>query len=69
VIIRWHLDQGLIVFPRSKRPERVAENAAVGGFTLTDEEVAAITAIDGDADYAGRVGGDPHTAVFGTPLA
>ncbi len=69
VIIRWHLDQGVIVFPRSKRPERVAENAAVGGFTLTAEEIAAITAIDGDADYAGRVGGDPRTAVFGTPLA
>ncbi len=69
VIIRWHLDQGLVVFPRSKNPERVAENAAVGGFTLTAEEIAGITAIDGDTAYAGRIGGDPRTAVFGTPLA
>lgn len=69
VIIRWHLAQGLIVFPRSKNPERVAQNADVDGFRLTREQIDAITAIDDDPKYAGRVGGDPRTAVFGTPLA
>lgn len=69
VIIRWHLDQGLIVFPRSSRPERVAENADVDGVRLSAEQVAAITAIDDDPDYAGRIGPDPRDAVFGTPLA
>lgn len=68
VVIRWHLQQGLIVFPRSKRPERVTENAHVDGFRLTGEQIAAITAIDDDPDRAGRVGADPREAVFGTPL-
>lgn len=68
VVIRWHLDQGLVVFPRSRRPERVAENAMVDGFQLRPEHIAAITAIDEDSSYAGRVGPDPKTAVFGTPL-
>lgn len=69
VVIRWHLDQGLIVFPRSRRPERVAENADVAGFSLTPDQVEAITAIDDDPDYSGRIGADPRDAVFGTPLA
>ena len=69
VIIRWHLQQGLIVFPRSKQADRVAENADVDGFRLTQDDIDAVTAIDDDPEYAGRIGKDPREVLFGTPLA
>ncbi|NQX27134.1 aldo/keto reductase [Microbacteriaceae bacterium VKM Ac-2854] len=56
VVLRWHLDQGHIVFPKSNNPERVRENFDVFGFELTDAERDAITALE----RAGRVGGDPN---------
>lgn len=60
VIIRWHLQQGIVVFPRSSKPERVRENLDVDGFELTDEDLAAITALDDDETAAGRIGADPR---------
>ncbi|MGO1948281.1 MAG: aldo/keto reductase [Mycobacteriaceae bacterium] len=60
VIIRWHLQQGIVVFPRSSKPERVRENLDVDGFQLTADEIAAITALDDDGAAAGRVGADPR---------
>lgn len=66
VILRWHLQQGIVVFPRSSRPERVRENLAVDGFELTGDEITSITALDED-DAAGRVGPDPREADFGIP--
>jgi 2,5-diketo-D-gluconate reductase A len=54
-VIRWHLQNGLIVFPKSNRKERMVENLDVFGFELTDAEVAAIDAIDRDQ----RVGSAP----------
>ncbi|AKE39735.1 oxidoreductase of aldo/keto reductase family, subgroup 1 [Corynebacterium camporealensis] len=46
VIIRWHLQNGIIVFPKSATPERIAENFDVFGFELSDDEMTAITALD-----------------------
>ena len=46
VIIRWHLQQNLIVLPKSSKPERAAENYDVWDFTLSSDEVAAIDAMD-----------------------
>ena len=60
VVIRWHLQQGIIVFPKSNSRERMAENFDVFGFELTAAEVAAIDALD----RGQRVGGDPDTARF-----
>ncbi|GAA0806599.1 aldo/keto reductase [Spirilliplanes yamanashiensis] len=42
VVLRWHVQHGTVVIPKSARPERIRANADIGGFTLTDDEVAAI---------------------------
>lgn len=59
VILRWHVQLGAIPIPKSATPERQRLNLDVFGFTLTDDEMDAITAL-GRAD--GRLfGGDPDT--------
>jgi len=61
VIIRWHLDSGLIVIPKSATPSRIVENANVFDFTLDADDLAAIAKLDaGD----GRMGPNPLTAAF-----
>jgi 2,5-diketo-D-gluconate reductase A len=59
-VIRWHLQNGIILFPKSNSRERMAENFDVFGFELSDAEVAAIDAID----RGQRVGTDPDSATF-----
>lgn len=56
-IIRWHLDLGLIVIPKSARPGRIAENFDVFDFALDAEDLAAMAGLD---DPAGRIGPDPE---------
>ena len=46
VMLRWHLQQGRQVIPKSVRPSRIAENLDVFGFELTGDELAAIDALD-----------------------
>jgi diketogulonate reductase-like aldo/keto reductase len=59
VILRWHLQLGAIPIPKSADPDRQRTNLDVFGFSLTDDEVDAITAL-GRAN--GRLfGGDPDT--------
>lgn len=59
-IIRWHLDSGFLVIPKSANPERVRQNFQVFDFALDAEDMAAIAALD---DANGRIGPDP--AKFG----
>lgn len=60
VVIRWHLQNGLIVFPKSNSRERMAQNFDVFDFELSATEIAAIDGLD----QGMRVGGDPETARF-----
>lgn len=57
-VLRWHLQHGFIVFPKSVRRERLEENLDVFDFELTDAEVSAIDAMDA-GDGSGRVSAHP----------
>ncbi|WP_166391293.1 aldo/keto reductase [Nocardioides ochotonae] len=59
VTLRWHIERGDIVFPKSMSPERMRENFEIFDFTLTADEVAEIAALDRGAE--GRTGPDPDT--------
>ena len=61
VIIRWHLDSGLIVIPKTVNPDRLKQNLAVFDVTLDADAMAAIAALD---TPDGRIGPDPMTATF-----
>ncbi|WP_230007656.1 aldo/keto reductase [Microbacterium sp. Bi128] len=58
VILRWHLQQGRIVIPKSVTPARIRENLEVFGFELSAGELAAVNALERN----GRTG--PHPATF-----
>jgi len=61
VIIRWHLDRGYIVIPKSVTPSRIRENFDVFDFSLDADDLAKIAALD---RKDGRIGPDPQTADF-----
>jgi 2,5-diketo-D-gluconate reductase A len=58
-ILRWHLQLGNVVIPKSVTPERIRENFEVFDFELGDEEMASIAEID----TGRRFGPDPATFV------
>ena len=57
IILRWHIENGTIIIPKSVHAERQRENLDLFGFELTPEEHAAIDALDGPT----RAGHDPLT--------
>ena len=57
IVLRWHLQLGNVVIPKSVTPSRIAENLDVFGFTLTEEEMGALTSLD----RGERTGPDPDT--------
>ena len=46
VMLRWHLQQGRSVIPKSTNPQRIAENSDVFGFELDEQQLRAIDALD-----------------------
>jgi 2,5-diketo-D-gluconate reductase A len=46
VVLRWHVQLGLVVIPRSSHPGRIAENLDVFDFELSEDEVNKISALD-----------------------
>lgn len=57
VVLRWHLQRGHIVIPKSISPDRIRSNIDLAGFNLTPEEMASITALEA----GNRTGNDPRT--------
>ena len=57
VALRWHVQRGDIVFPKSMRAERMAENFAIFDFELSSEDMAAVTGLDRGEE--GRLGPNP----------
>jgi 2,5-diketo-D-gluconate reductase A len=58
-IIRWHLQIGNVVIPKSVTPSRITENFDVFDFELSDEQLDAIAALDAGT----RIGPDPNTFI------
>jgi 2,5-diketo-D-gluconate reductase A len=61
VVLRWHLQLGNVVIPKSVTPKRIEENFDVFGFELSDEDMEQIESLDAGE----RTGPDPDT--FGRP--
>ena len=57
VVLRWHLQLGLVVIPKSVTPSRIAENIALFDFELDDDDLASIAKVD----TGERLGPDPRT--------
>lgn len=57
IVLRWHVQHGTIVFPKTTRRERMIENAALFDFSLGDDEMTAIDALDEQHNF----GPDPRT--------
>jgi 2,5-diketo-D-gluconate reductase A len=56
VILRWHIDNGFVVIPKSVTPSRIRENVDVFDFTLDADDRRAVKGLD---NASGRVGPDP----------
>ncbi len=57
IVLRWHIQLGNIVFPKSVTPERIAENFDLFGFELAAQDMGRISALNKDE----RTGPDPDT--------
>ena len=59
VVIRWHLQLGNVVIPKSVTPERIIENFSVFDFHLSEGEMASLEALEAGE----RIGPDPDTFI------
>jgi len=60
VLLRWAIQQGILVNVKSTHPERMRANAAIFDFHLSEDEMARLNALNEDL----RVGPDPDTFDF-----
>jgi len=59
VVLRWHVQRGDVIFPKSTTPSRIKENFEIFDFELSDDAVDALSALDQGED--GRTGPNPDT--------
>ena len=59
VVLRWHIERGDVVFPKTMQRQRMQENFEIFDFEINDEEIEALTALD--RGEAGRMGPNPDT--------
>ena len=59
VILRWHVQQGIVPIPKSQNLERMAQNLALWDFALDEDDMTAIAALDAGH----RLGGDPDSYI------
>ncbi|MDP9219349.1 MAG: aldo/keto reductase [Actinomycetota bacterium] len=59
VVLRWHIQRGDVVFPKSTTPARIEENFGLFDFSLDEPDVEAITALN--RGEGGRIGPNPDT--------
>lgn len=62
VTLRWHIQRGDIIFPKSTNPERIKENFEIFDFELTEDDIAAISALD--KGEPGRTGPNPDVFAY-----
>jgi len=62
VVLRWHVQRGDIIFPKSVTPSRMQENFELFDFELESADIEAITALDQGED--GRIGPNPDTFAY-----
>ncbi|MEU1585537.1 aldo/keto reductase [Micromonospora sp. NPDC005710] len=62
VVLRWHVQRGDIIFPKSTTPKRIEENTRIFDFELDDTAMERITALD--KGEAGRQGPNPDTFAY-----
>ena len=60
MVIRWHIQRGVVVLPKSTHAERIKQNFDVFDFNLTSEDMTAITALN----TGKRNGADPDNFDF-----
>ena len=51
IILRWHIQSGIVVIPGSKNPAHIKDNFALFDFALTAEEMSEIAALDKNKRY------------------
>jgi diketogulonate reductase-like aldo/keto reductase len=62
IVLRWHLEHGLIIIPKSVHKERILENVDIFDFSLSETEVCRIDTLE----CGGRIGKDPDEMVYET---
>ena len=50
VVLRWHIELGIVTIPRSRNPRRIAENIDIFDFALTPDEIGTISSLDNDEE-------------------